>query len=358
MSLSPSSRCFAVLALIGLIVLGVGIPPAIAADESKPAETALPADLALVPSDAALFVRLDVGSYWNGSEAESLKKIAQAHPIVLTWETKDLEKETGLRIDEIERVVLVVPDFKAQGNIVAAIFTTSKPFNRDKVLSTVVPEPKEKTIGAAKYFVSDKKENAVRIVNERTLMEGSAKGLPAFLRRPRAAKEGALHQAVAAATQKHFLVAGMIPTVFLPAIKNAGEQGKAFVPLFAANAWRITVDAGKELRINLRLDFADEKAAKEGQTALQGLVKPLTDFTEFAEKGMNDFFKREANQYKGIAEISSRYPKLLQSTRAALKEFQSEQKGTTVQGTLRIKTEEPATSFVLLLSLMPRAAKK
>jgi hypothetical protein len=327
------------------------------ADDAKPTK-ALPADLTLVPEDAAAFLCLQVGPYWNGAEAESLKKITQAHPLVLTWETKDFDKQIGLNMAEIERFVLVVPEFKAKGNTAAWIFTTGKPFNRDKVLEAIVPEPKEMRIGAIKYFISDKRPEGVQIVNKQTLVMSTATGLRTFLSRPTGAKEGALRQAVGAAADKHLLIAGMVPSVFLPAVKNSGDKGKAFVPLFEAKSWQITADAAKELRINLRLDFANEAAAKEGQKALQGIVEPLIDFCTFAEKGMNDFYKREADKYKGITELSSRYPKLFENARAALKDFKSEQNGSTVQGTLRIKTDEPVTSFVLLLSMMPREAKK
>lgn len=350
--------CPVVVAIICLTALGMGIYPAAAADDSKGSKIALPDDLALIPNDAAAFLCLQVGKHWNGPEAESLKKIAQAHPLVLTSWSEDIEKEIGLSISEIERFVLVIPDFKAKGNIAAWILTTSKPFNRDKVLSMVVPEPKQTMIGSKKYFVSDKSPNGVQIVNGRTLIEGSAVGLRAFLSRPHGAKGGPLQQAVASAAENHFLIAGFVPAVFLPVIKNSGDQGKAFAPLFEAKSWRITADVAKELRINLRFDYADEAAAKEGQKALQELTKPLIDFTFVAEKGMDDFFKREAEKYKGIKELSSRYPTLFENTRAALKDLQVDQKGANVQGTLRIKTNEPATSFVLLLSLVPRPAKK
>ncbi len=211
---------------------------------------------------------------------------------------------------------------------------------------------------AKTYYVSDKNALAVHVVNERVLLLGSAKTVKAFLGKPASTGKGSSEEVVAAATGAHLLVARVNPSSFLAAVKQSGDRGKAFAPLFEAKSWRITADADKELRINLRLDFANEMAAKEGQTALQGIAQPLSDYFTFAEKQMDAFFKREADQYKGIAELSSRLPKTLQSARAGLKDFKSEQNGSTVQGTLRIKTEEPATSFVLLLSMMPRAAKK
>jgi hypothetical protein len=275
---------------------------------------------------------------------------------VLTWWTKDLEKQIGLSMADIERVVMVTHDIK-EINDVIFLLTTRKAFDRDKVFAALVPEAKEEKIGAKTYYVSPKSSLSAQVVNERVLLAGMTLGVKKFLSRPAAKQRGTLQQAVATAADKHLLVAAANPSAFLPAVKNSGEKGKPFVPLFEAKSWRITVDAAKELQINLRLDFADEAAAEKGQTALKNLVEPLIDFTFFADKGMKDFYKREADKYKGITELSSRYPKLFENTRAALKEFKSEQKGSTVQGTLRIKTDEPVTSFVLLLSMMPRGAK-
>jgi hypothetical protein len=331
--------------------------PSLAADDAKAAKTELPADLGLVPPDAAAVLCLQVGPYWKGAEAESLKKITQAHPIVVTWWTRDLDKQIGLSMADIERVVAVVPDFTATDEF-AVLLTTRKPFDRVKVLGVLVPQAREMKVEAKKYYVSDKSPFGVQVVNERLLLVGLAKGVRGFLSRPDTKLGGALRPALATAADKHLLIAGVNPAAFLSAVKSSGEKGKAFVPLIEAKSWRITVDAAKELRINLRLDFADEKAAKQGQTALKGIVEPLIGYFSMGEKQMGAFLQREADKYKGIMEISTRLPNVLKSTRAALEQFKSEQKGSTVQGTLSIETGEPATSFVLLLSMMPRAAKE
>jgi hypothetical protein len=330
--------------------------PAPAADEAKPAK-ALPADLDLVPPDAVTFLSLEVGKHWKGAEAKSLEKVSQSHPIVLTWEAIDLSKQIGVPLTDLDRVV-VIPDLQGTGTFLI-ILTTRKAFDRAKVLRALVPEAKEMKAEAKTYYVSDKNALGVHVVNERILLLGGAKGVKAFLSKPAPTGKGSLQEVVAAAaTRDHLLVARIDPSNLLAAVNQSGDKGKAFAPLFEAKSWRITLDADKELRINLRLDFGNEAAAKEGQKALQGIAQPLIDYFTFAEKQMGAFFKREADQYKGISELSSRLPRTLQSARAALKDFKSEQNGSTVQGTLRIKTEEPTTSFVLLLSMTPRAAKK
>ncbi len=88
------SGCLSLLGAIGLAVLAGGRPTPVAG-ATAPAK-ALPADLALVPSDAAAFLSLEVGKHWNGKEAKALQNVSQAHPIVVTWWARDLAKEIGI----------------------------------------------------------------------------------------------------------------------------------------------------------------------------------------------------------------------------------------------------------------------
>jgi hypothetical protein len=149
----------------------------------------------------------------------------------------------------------------------------------------------------------------------------------------------------------------MVPTAFLAPVKNSGPQGKPFVPLMEAKSWQIVVDADKDLRLNVRMTFASEEAAKEGQAALKTVAPPLGNYFEFCEKQMPPFLKRESAKFPGVKDLAPRLESTLQSARAGLKDFTSECKGATVQGSVRVKTDEPVTAFVLLLSMAPRPAK-
>lgn len=323
----------------------------------------LPADLALVPADAAAFLCLRVVPYWNGREADALKKVSQAHPVVVTSiftpafsGANDIEKGTGLSVAEIERAVVVFPDLAKMGDFVA-VLTTRKPFDRDKVLGALVPDPKEVKAGGKTFFTSDKSKHGVRVVNDRTLLLGNAAAVRSFLGRPPAAG-GALGDAIQTAAGKHLLVVGLVPTAFLAAVKNAGPQGKPFVPLMEAKSWQIVVGAEKDLRLDVRMTFASEEAAKEGEAALKAVAPPLASYLEFCEKQMPPFLKREEAKYPGVKDLAPRLESTLQRAGAGLKDFTVERKGTTVLGSLRVKADEPVTSFVLLLSMAPRAAKQ
>jgi hypothetical protein len=341
------------------LLAAVAAGPALrAADEARPAKADLPADLALVPADAPAFLCLQVGPYWNGREAEALKKVTQAHPVVVSSVTPDLEKSFGLSMADLERVVVVFPDLAKMGDFVA-ILTTRKPFNRDKVLGALVPDAKETKAGATTYYTSAKSLHGVGALNERTLLVGGrASAVRAFLSRPAAAGGGALGEAIRAAAGKHLLVVGLVPTGFLATVKNSGPRGKPFVPLLEAKSWQITVGAPEDLRLHVRMTFASEEAAKEGEAALKAVAPPLAGYFEFCAKQMPPFLKRESAKYPGVKDLAPRLERTLESARAGLKDFTTERKGTTVLGSLRIKTDEPATSFVLLLSMAPRPAKE
>jgi hypothetical protein len=334
-----------------LLVALVSAPPVRAADEP------LPPDLPLVPAGAPAFLCLRVGPYWNGREAEALKKVSQSHPVVVTSIASDLEKATGLPPAELERAVVVFQGQKVDDYV--AILTTRRPFDRGKVLGTLVPEAKEAKAGGQTFFTSDKSKLATRVVNDRTLLLGNAEGVRSFLARPAGAGEGALGGPIRAAAGKHLLVVGLVvPPVLLAAVKNAGPQARPFVPLMEAKSWRIVVDADKDLRLNVRMTFASEEAAKAGEAALKAVASPLASYFQFCEEQMPPFLKRESEKYPGVKDLAPRLEKTLQSARAGLKDFAVERKGTTVLGGLRVKTDEPVTAFVLLLSMAPRAAKQ
>jgi hypothetical protein len=333
-----------------------GGTPLCAADEARPAKADLPADLALVPPGAPVFLCFQVGPYWNGPEAEVLKKVTQAHPVVVTSIANDLEKQTGLAMSDIEQVVVSFPGEKLIDPLM--IITTRKPFDRDKVLGALVPDAKEAMAGATKFYTSDKSILGVRVVNDRTLLLGDAEWVRTFLARPAAAGGGALEETVKAAAGKHLLVVGVVPTILRAEVKNAGPKGEPFVPLMEAKFWELTVDAAEDLRVNVRMTFASEESAKEGQTALKAVGPALAGYLEFCEKEMPPFLKRESAKYPGAKDLSPRLQGTLQNARAGLKGFTSERKGSAVEGSLRIKTDEPVTSFVLLLSMSPRPAKE
>src|SRR4051794_16984987 len=113
--------------LLGL-ALGVWVclaHPTLARAGEKEKES-LPADLALV-GDAAGFVRIEVGGAWNGKEADSLTKVSRSHPVVFTHEALEMEKAVGLRPEEIDRLVAIIPDLSKTSEAVLVV-TTRKGF--------------------------------------------------------------------------------------------------------------------------------------------------------------------------------------------------------------------------------------
>jgi hypothetical protein len=155
-----------------------------------------------------------------------------------------------------------------------ALVTTVKPYERERLLFMISPEKRQMRAGTTSYYVGQKYPAAVHFLNDRTFVLGLGKDVKRFLERP-IGKEtsGPLSDALVAATGPHTLVVGARPRLLIPIEKKdvpAPYQG--YLPLLDAKSATLSLDAGQDLRMDLRLVFANEEEAKKGQTAArQGL---------------------------------------------------------------------------------------
>jgi hypothetical protein len=319
------------------------------------AKGALPADLALV-GDAGAFARFDVGAAWNGREAELLKKLTRSHPMIWLWEGHGLEKALGLKLEEIDRVVVVLPNFAVTDNALAVV-TTRKPFDRDKVLAALAPAGKEAKAGGRAYVADEKAGLAVHVPGKSSFVVGSVAGVKAFLGKA-PAKTYELAEALAAAARKPLLAVGLNPQVLIPLAEKAGEDGKAFLTVCRAQSWQLTAEGGDRLTLNFRFAFRDADAAKAAVPAIKAAVAPLDGYLALAERQMPDAFKRDEDKYKGVKDLVGPLGETLKATRAALKAFKPEQDGSVVRGSLRIETKTPAAALLILSAMVPRPAKE
>jgi hypothetical protein len=160
------------------------------------------------------------------------------------------------------------------------------------------------------------------------------------------------------AAKKPLFVAALKPAVFAAEVEKAGEEGNGYLPLVKATTWQITAEAGKELSLGFRLQFPDEDAAKAGVPSLQKALGQLDRYLTLCEKQMPAFFERESSKHKDAGELTRPTMGSIQSLRTALKAFKPQHEGKRVTGTLALKSDRPVTTFVLLLSLIPRPAKE
>jgi predicted Zn finger-like uncharacterized protein len=228
----------------------------------------LPADLNRVPRDALAFVSLRLADTLKRPIAAELRKQLQANSVLASY-----KQLLGLEVTNIERAVVVFLALKPEVEGVALI-TTVKPYERERLLFMIAPEKRQIRAGTTSYYVGQKYPAAVHFLNDRTFVLGLGKDVKRFLERP-IGKEtsGPLSDALVAATGPHTLVVGARPRLLIPIEKKdvpAPYQG--YLPLLDAKSATLSLDAGQDLRMDLRLVFANEEEAKKGQTAArQGL---------------------------------------------------------------------------------------
>jgi len=339
--------------LVALAAFSCAGLPATAADQDGGGKTPLPADLAFAPADAMVVIALNVGPHWNGPEADAIKKLSQMHRLVLTSEAKNLEKLTGLKPEQFERVVLIGPDLGTYVFIV----TCRQAFDLDGVLRALVPESKKEKARQKSYFTSEKSGYALYPVDARTFLVGPVEDVESFLHRPPPAA-GIPRKLAKAAAKNTFLVAEFDRSGIAGALHIAGDRAEPFRPLAEAKLFRVTVEASDGVQVTLRAEFSDEEAAAKGLPALKKVLEAVDGYFALLEAQLPAFLKEQQEQHPGAKGLSARMGAMFKATRAGLKGAPVQQDGNVAKATVLIQTKEPATTAVLLLSMMPRGAKK
>jgi hypothetical protein len=285
-------------------------------------KAALPVNLERLPGDAALLVSVRVADLWN---SEPVKLFRQQKAQELAEGLKMFEKEIGVAADDMERLTLVMTEFKSRGPLI--FITTIKPFDRAKILATAVPGLKAEKRMEQIFFVSDK-DQAVFFLNDRSYVIGSVEMVRAYLDRP-ASGAGPLLDAIKLATQNHQVVGGLNVAAF------AREEGdklpphmEAFKDLLKARSATWTGDLGQGNKAVLRLNFAGQEEAKRAE-------KPLRAAIDMARAGIamgrQEMARREGD--------GSRMTDMLKLVDAALQTASVKQKQGHLQVELHIKAD-------------------
>lgn len=94
----------------------------------------LPPELNLVPRDAALFVSIRVADLWNEARIKPLRDFLVEEGRML----RELERDIGVRPEEVERVSVVCPTFHSRRVLSEPmiVLTFTKPYNLAKLLDS------------------------------------------------------------------------------------------------------------------------------------------------------------------------------------------------------------------------------
>jgi hypothetical protein len=266
----------------GLLAWFAGRPELAAQDQPASApKAALPPDLERVPADAALFVSARVAELWN---SEPVKGLRQRMEQELAKGMKDFQKEVGVEPGDMERATLVVTHFKAQGPIF--FITTIKPYDRAKILATVLPGVKAENRMGQVFFVSDN-NRAIFFITDRTYLVATPEGVRGYLDQP-PAHEGPLSGALQLAAEKPQIAGGFNVAAFAREVGGQlPPQMEAFKDLLKARTATWTVELGGQNGADLRLHFANDAEAKQAEQPLRAAIDLIRAEIEEGAKQMS-----------------------------------------------------------------------
>ncbi len=251
----------------GLLAGSEAVPPLSArADADAPAKGTLPADLDLVPRTAIGFGSVRVADLLNSDLLKGLL------PELLKLEELELhkvEQVLGMPLTNLERFTFVSlgPDPETA---VAIILSTVKPFQQAQLLQSLVPGASEQKHGGKTYFVAEGPRLAVHFVSDRILVLTPSSGMTGFLdQMARKNLQGPLGDALKLAAEKHLMVGAVDPEPVANLVGNNLPRGaQPFAVLLKARLVTGVVELGKDVQVEVRLRFAREADAKEGDKAI------------------------------------------------------------------------------------------
>ncbi len=289
-----SARTLAFVLVVGLL-LGSG--PALAA----PGESKLPADLDLVPRDAAGFVHLRLTDLWQSDWLKDVRHLVdRAGPEA--WKT--FQQKCPVDPSSLERLTLILltpqtladpfPTVDPEAMSAVVVLTTKKPYERLPLIQALAA--REKVYRKYVYYFNEDLWSGLVLVDERTFLIGSEDALVRYFEMSRQQdRNGPLQPALVEAAGKHQVVVGLNPQLL-----GKEKEGQALPPpaqkLLAAHSATMTLDLEKGINLNVRLDFPSEEQAKAGEAGLRetldlgrhGLAQPIGELEQMLknpEKG-------------------------------------------------------------------------
>jgi hypothetical protein len=319
-----------------LVLLGGVDSPA----EDAPAKGALPADLDLVPREAAGFWSIRVADLWTSDPGKSLRQqVAKKDPEFV----KQVEAMVGVDPSEVERLTFVmtrVPQPNEQGVPFAVLVATTRPYDKAKVLEALLPESREAKHKGKAYHASG--DAALFPVSDRVFAMGILPAVELVIEQSAAkATESPLDDALALAAEKHHMTAGMNPAPFLRMINmqpNVPERLEPYRPLLESRALAAALDFGSEAKMFGRVTCAGEADAKEAAKSAKALAALIQ------QMGLPEL-RKEVDKSPGP---DASFKKAFAAIDEALKAPSVETKGPVVHFSVTAKADLPTVSVGLL----------
>jgi hypothetical protein len=321
----------------------------------------LPADLDLVPRDAAGFIHIRAGDIWKAEWMTDIRRLVEkAGPEALKTYTQKYAPD----LSTLERVTLVLmtpqtfdnpfPRVDPEAVSAIVIVTTNKPYDRLRVMQEL--GLREKLYRRHLYYFNEDLWSGLVLVDNTTFLIGSEDALVQFFDQQRnGGRDGPLQPALVEAARKHALTVALNPQRF------GKEPNAKFAPpsvqtLFEARCATFALDMDKEARLMLHLDYEKDDAAKTGEKALR-------DTLELARMGLGMGIQELEQQLKNpnAGNVAGNMMAgagalvglgLLRDLDTLLKEAPIQRKDTTVQLELVYKGLQPPNTAMVLIAGM------
>ncbi len=244
-----------------------------------------------VQADGFAIITIEVAQLWD---TPGLKPFREALGKLKDPLKNDLEKFSGMKIEEIERATLYWPTAPGQesGAEPYMIFAGRKPLDREKIIETleaITSEQAAKELGAEIVTIAGKnvyfaKETVVIFADDRTVirtpaLRKSAEPIAEFLKvlagTKAVAKTGPLADALAA-VGKHSIVAAIDLTPVRRLISDIPKFPAEFAPvksLARAERALIALDFGAAVKASVKLTFFDAETAKKAEPDAKKLAE-------------------------------------------------------------------------------------
>jgi hypothetical protein len=339
MKLSPR-YIFLGVAATGLFV-AVGLAPTVGPTSLTAAPAAV-APLDRVPADAGLFAHLQAGDLWNHPAIAELRK---AYPKELNKALEAIEKETGLRPEQIDTITFHFPKLP-MGPGDEALFVlqvvTKKPYAKDGLL----PGFRDKDAKAADGVIKLREKMLLHLTSDTQFTVLHETLLDEFKKGKATATDGVLADAVKAARSgKHALTVALDPSQ-LPAeiFTAAPPELQPFLPLLKSRSITLQANLGKELTASIRFAEENEEKAVDAERAFNLLMKLADDaiMTATGDDKLKDELK---DLMPGLTEMHK-----------IVKKTQAKREGTTVTAEATLPADPALAKPVVGVFLKPQTA--
>jgi len=307
----------------------------------------LPIGLQYVPADAAMFGHVDFKTLWKSPLGDTFRKLKMPAFEKLL---EDLPATTGLTLEDLNSVTIFQPEFKGPQDIqrFGVIFTTSKPYNRNRVLAELENTPSAKT---GKY---ENKDNVVRITqtdvgedtifadlsdDKRLVFAHNVKADPKADPNRAAGPHTPLFKQAAGATFLGGLNFANLPDELRRDDENVPPQMRAFLPISKAETLSLVGKlTGNELRLSVVVRSPTARHAGEVEKSLD-LLRGL------AKSGLTEI-EKELKQAEADGDDMKAFRPLLTVAEKVLKSGKLATDDRTTTATLTVPADLPYNPLV------------